>query len=233
MIKRTSLTSHFTVMNNRVFEDRRLSLKAKGLWAFVMTKPDGWQTSIRGLCTQLSEGESAIRAGLKELETIGLYRKTRSQDASGHWSWEDEMLDIPQLDNPVMDNPHVENQRQVKTEEVSTEIVKTEEATAIAVGQDQKIKYGRDDINQMFAEWESVIGYPIKSRVTKNRQACSNLLKSRSAQELSQMLRGVAIAHQDRYAPRVSDFVGLQDKWSDLIVWGKQRTSDKPRVGVV
>lgn len=232
MIKRTTRTNNFTIINNRVLERADLSLKAKGLWAFVMTKPDGWQTSIRGLKAQLQEGDASIRSALKELENVGLYRKTKSRNELGQVTWTDEMFDEPCMENPHMDKPRVEKSRQVNTKQVRTEEVSTDKATAVAVAADARgvERYGNADINEVFDLWESVVGYKIEGGKQKNRYAASNLLKKHGREGVERILRGVEMASHDQYAPRISDFVSLQARYNDLVAWGRRQSNAAPKV---
>lgn len=92
--------------------------------------------------------------------------------------------------------------------------------------------YGNEEINEAFAAWQSIVGYPIQSNVRRNRQACSNLVKKHGTDGLEKLLRGVELTQHDQYAPRISDFVSLQAKLSDLMAWGK-RKGEKSTVVVV
>ncbi len=87
----------------------------------------------------------------------------------------------------------------------------------------QKAVYGKPEINDLFDYWEKVVGYPIKSKVKTNRNACSTLIKSRNADEMKRLINGVALAHEDRYAPSVSDFVELQSNMNRFLAWGRKR----------
>ena len=82
-------------------------------------------------------------------------------------------------------------------------------------------EYGDPDINKMFDYWEQTVGYSITSKRQANRNACSNLIKKHTSEGLHKLIQGVALAQNDRYAPRIADFVGLQAKTNELIVWGK------------
>lgn len=93
-------------------------------------------------------------------------------------------------------------------------------------------KAPKAEIDFMFEVWEKLVGYKIESRVKANRFACNNLLKKHGTEKLEQLIRGVALAQNDRYAPRISDFCSLQQKLNDLIVWGRQRQNNSS-VGVV
>ena len=88
------------------------------------------------------------------------------------------------------------------------------------------------EINDIFSLWEETIGYKIESNQQKNRYACSNLLKKHGKNKLTQLLKGVALSQSDKYAPRISDFVSLQSKLSELLAWGKRQSSTKTK-GVI
>jgi hypothetical protein len=90
-------------------------------------------------------------------------------------------------------------------------------------------KTPRADIDEMFQEWEAITGMEISGQVTKNRYACSNLLKKHGKDKLVQLIRGVAMAQSEQYAPRISDFVSLSYKQNDLIAWGKSKQTSNQR----
>lgn len=87
--------------------------------------------------------------------------------------------------------------------------------------------YGNPEINDLFSKWSEIIGYEIASNKQNNRNACNNLLKKHGKDKLEQLLRGVALSQTDKYAPRISDFVSLQSKLSELLSWGKRQSSTK------
>lgn len=87
--------------------------------------------------------------------------------------------------------------------------------------------YGKPEINEMFIEWNEIVGYEISSNKQNNRNACSNLLKKYNKDKLQQLLKGVSMSQSDKFAPRISDFVSLQSKLSELLAWGKRQSSTK------
>lgn len=93
-------------------------------------------------------------------------------------------------------------------------------------------EYGSKEINDVFNYWATATGYPITSNIKANRYACSNLLRKHKPEELERIINGVALAQQDKYAPRIADFRQLQAKWNEFIVWGKGRANNN-KVGVV
>ena len=57
----------FTVVDNHILKDKRVSLKARGLYITVMGLSDDWELSLSGLEKILKEGKDAIRSAMREL----------------------------------------------------------------------------------------------------------------------------------------------------------------------
>ena len=70
-IFRVERTRDYTVMCNCHLRDQNLSLKAKGLLSMMLSLPDDWNYTTKGLATICKEGVEAIGTGLKELEKAG------------------------------------------------------------------------------------------------------------------------------------------------------------------
>lgn len=68
---RVERTKDYTVMCNCHLRDQNLSLKAKGLLSMMLSLPDDWNFTTKGLATICKEGTEAIGTGLKELEKAG------------------------------------------------------------------------------------------------------------------------------------------------------------------
>lgn len=61
----------YTQVLNKVLLDENLSLKAKGLYAYLFSKPDGWQFHIDVMEKELKESKGQIRTIIKELLDLG------------------------------------------------------------------------------------------------------------------------------------------------------------------
>ncbi len=70
-----TIKDSFSVTPNSLLNNPSISLKAKGLYAFMQGKPNGWKFSVERMAEQLKEGEKAIRNALHELEQAGYLRK--------------------------------------------------------------------------------------------------------------------------------------------------------------
>lgn len=89
-------TEHFTVLQNSVLRDQRLSFKARGVLAYLLSLPDNWQTSAEHLATQSPDGAFAIRSALTELEAVGFIRRTKHRDDLGRVRTVTTVFDRPQ-----------------------------------------------------------------------------------------------------------------------------------------
>lgn len=74
----------YTVMSNSHFRDpRKIGLKAMGLMSFMISLPENWNYSIKGLAKCTGEGEDSIRNTIKKLEEYGYLTRIRERDEKG------------------------------------------------------------------------------------------------------------------------------------------------------
>lgn len=56
------MTGSFTTVPNSVLNDPRLSWKSKGLWAYIQSKPDGWDFSSERIAKDSADGVESVRS---------------------------------------------------------------------------------------------------------------------------------------------------------------------------
>ena len=69
---RVEKNRNYTVMSNVHLKDRGISLKAKGLLSVILSLPEDWNYTTRGLAAICKEGVDSIGAALRELESAGI-----------------------------------------------------------------------------------------------------------------------------------------------------------------
>lgn len=102
--------NNFVMLDKTFLEDDRLSFKAKGILAYLLSKPDNWKVIVGNLVKYSKDGKSAVYAGLKELKECGYYVKTpiRSEDGRRISRWESTVYEMP--DSLLSDFQEIENQ---------------------------------------------------------------------------------------------------------------------------
>lgn len=73
----------YTVMSNHHLRNKNLSLKAKGLLSQMLSLPDDWDYTLKGLAAINKESVDAIRTAIWELEDTGYVVRTRVRDERG------------------------------------------------------------------------------------------------------------------------------------------------------
>ena len=130
----------YTVMSNHHLRNAGLSLKSKGLLSMMLSLPEDWNYTTRGLAKICKEGTDSIGSALKELERAGYIVRNRLRDSKGKivdveyviyetphppdtgQPCEDEPdTACPDTGNPDMDNPCLENRPQLNKEKRNPE----------------------------------------------------------------------------------------------------------------
>ena len=111
---RIERTRDYTVMSNHHLKNPNLSLKAKGLLSMMLSFPDGWNYSERGLASICKEGVDAIHSAIKELESTGYMERHQLRGKGGRIVDTEYVIyekphtpDMtpPDTENPDMDSP--------------------------------------------------------------------------------------------------------------------------------
>ena len=115
---RVEKNRNYTVMSNIHLRDQNLSLKAKGLLSLLLSLPDDWHYSIRGLAKISKESPDGISSGLKELEAAGYLTRRQLRGERGRMG-ETEYTIYEEPRAPCQDSPCTENPVTVKPDTAS------------------------------------------------------------------------------------------------------------------
>ena len=75
----------YVMLDKRPLNDAALSWKAKGIWAYLMSKPDDWMVIIEDIIKHSTDGVRAVRSGIKELEDAGYIVSVQERDEDGRF----------------------------------------------------------------------------------------------------------------------------------------------------
>ena len=156
-IVRIEKSSNYTVISNYPLKDMNLSLKSIGLLCKMLSLPDGWEFSIKGLSLICKENKSTVQTCLNELEDNGYVitrseRNTKGQFAKIEYiiyetpidkekaavrkAEKSPDMDIPDAEKPDAENPYTENRDTVKPD--------TEKQPQLNTNQSNKEKLNTD-----------------------------------------------------------------------------------------
>ena len=119
----------FSVIDNHVFKDKELTLKAKGLLTTILSLPEDWKYSIEGLTSLCADGTTSVTSALNELIDRGYIIRTQSVDESGRFNgYIYDIYEKPQepcSENPITDNAITEKPTVSNTNILNTKVLNT------------------------------------------------------------------------------------------------------------
>ena len=102
---RVEHNDNYTTMSNRHLRDERLSLRAIGLMSKMLSLPEDWDYTVKGLCAIVKEGREAVRKALMELEAAGYLVREQGRSAGGNFASNDYTLFEEPRDLPLPKKP--------------------------------------------------------------------------------------------------------------------------------
>ena len=107
---RIEKTRDYTVMSNHHLRNTDLSLKAKGLLSLMLSLPEDWDYTMKGLARICKDGIDSISGGIRELEAHGYLIRERIRNENGQLgSIEYTILEQPKPPVPMQGAPILEN----------------------------------------------------------------------------------------------------------------------------
>ena len=124
---RIERTRDYTVMSNHHLRDKALSLKSKGLLSMMLSLPEDWNYTTRGLAKICKEGVDAIGGALRELEAAGYIVRHQMRDRQGRISdteyviYEQPQPKAPDTPQPDTASPDTEKPAELNIEKSKTQ----------------------------------------------------------------------------------------------------------------
>lgn len=178
--------SNYTTIDNNIFKNKELSLKAKGMICTMLSLPDDWEFSESGLTELSDDSRTSIRSALKELMEKGYLVRKQLKEESGKFGkmeyiiYEEPLYQKPLLQNPISVNEHnkilnnkVLNNKYIKYGTYGRVKLKQDEYTRLVD------EFGKDFINHQI----ELLDEYIESNNNKNKYTNFNLVLRKSIRE--------------------------------------------------
>lgn len=132
MIFRIRKTNNYTIICNHVFRNNRLSWKAKGLLAEMLSMPNDWKFSTIELIQRAKDGRDAVYSAIKELEDAGYLQREKATNEKGQFiGYDYNVYETPVAEFPDTEKPLTEKPLTEKPSLLSTNNVPSEEGTTL------------------------------------------------------------------------------------------------------
>jgi uncharacterized phage protein (TIGR02220 family) len=165
-IYRVEKNKNYVVLNRTALNDERLSWKAKGIIAYMLSMPDDWKFYIEEIASHAKDGVDSLRSGIKELSKYGYVKRfpIRDEKTQKIIEWETVIYEspqskkpdreIPHMEKPYMENPQVEKPLMEKPTLLSIDELNTDELSieelSIDIPYVEIINYLNDVANKNF-----------------------------------------------------------------------------------
>ena len=115
---------NYTTISNQLFKNKGISLKAKGLMAYLLSLPSDWNLSINGIVACSKEGRTAIRNVFTELINAGYIERKQIRNKGKFVGYDYFVFEQPKLDKPTTGKCKSDNNLQISKEVIKERINK-------------------------------------------------------------------------------------------------------------
>lgn len=199
-MKLRKVQSNFTQVSNVPLYDKKLSWKAKGLYAYLYSKPDGWEFSGDRITKDSSDGRKATYAALKELEDANYLQRLKLP--SGKMEY---VLDVQPIDQKGQEGsePVDQNGKEPKRqsaekgsisniESISNTDKESKTGTAGRAGASEKKKFSQEgaEVIEAFAKFVNPTCKRYYSNTTQ-RAAADALIEDHGKEKVLHIIENV------------------------------------------
>ncbi len=213
----------FTQVANEVLNNKEMSMRAKGLFAYLYSKPDDWNFSSERIAADQKDGRDAVRAGLKELEDGGYLVRFKKGDRRMEYSLK--FSNEPMTENPSLSmteiatvgKSHSGNTRPISN--TDKESNKEEESNKDSNGQ---------AVAEILHYFEGV--NPAIKRMYGNvtqRAAATRLIDRFGFDSVVRAAKAAVVCLGQPFAPRITTPYELEMSWAKLVAFYQENQNKK------
>ncbi len=221
----------FTQVKNTILADKNLSLKAKGLYGLIYSKPENWDFAVERLAKESRDNFDGTNNAVKELETFGYLERVKRPDGRKDWHIHIE----PTREKPKLGKTQVGKIQTISNKEkrvIKKKKVINNSETGVSVV-DKEIIDQNSPIEKQIAEiiFRFKNLNPIyKTWFTRNpvREKCRTLLEEFGFIKIVNAINFAEKIIADKYAPTITTPAELESKWGKLQAYYLKIKEQKP-----
>ena len=198
-IVRVIKSKDYTTICNRIFKDRRLSLKAKGLLAMLLSFSDSWNLTIKGLEVILKEGRTSIRSTINELIKHGYVEREQVRKEGMFVGVNYIVFESPKLQNLTAVNLISQNSLQVSNNIINNQFNKDNSKNQFFNEVMGFENYSKEMLTDFFEYWSEPTKKGVLKKDTMKTWSTSRRLKTWAKNESKWALNSVGISKVDKH----------------------------------
>ena len=235
-------------MCNFHFKEKGMSLKAKGLLSLMLSLPENWDYSEKGLSTLSKDGVGSTAKALDELEEFGYLKRTQLKETNGKFAGYDyDIYEIPQLNSPYTENPFTEKPFTENCTQLNTNISDNNlEHNTILENEriNKKTIEISKSVSRIFEHWKTKGLFPQEQLTQTKQKTIEKALKTYTEQDVISAIDNyvIVILDKDYYISTkwyietfltqknaLPKFTNDGEKWLNYLEWKENpKKSQKP-----
>ncbi len=191
----------YTIVSNKIFKNKNLSLKAKGLLVLLLSFSDHWKLSISGLNSILKEGKRSIRSTINELIDHKYMERQQIREHGKIIFWNYIVYEDPSLHIRNVDVGNVDQQKEMvyNTNIINTNINKDDNKIDFFNEVMSFSNYSKEMLSDFFEYWSEPTKKGVLKKDTMKTWSTTRRLKTWAKNETKWALNSVGISKVDKH----------------------------------
>jgi len=198
-IVRVIKSKDYTTICNRIFKDKNLSLKAKGLLAMLLSLSNQWELSISGLQVILKEGKASIRSTMNELIKNGYVVRNQIRKEGMFVGVDYTVYELPKASYSTTVLSTSENQTQVSNNLSNNQFNKANSKNQFFDEVMSFKDFSKAMLNDFFEYWSEPTKKGVLKKDTMKTWSTSRRLKNWAKNESKWALQSVGISKVEKH----------------------------------
>ena len=191
----------FSIISNKIFQDKKLSLKAKGLLALLLSLSDNWKLSVNGLNAILKEGHRSIRSTINELIDNKYMERQQVRENGKIIFWNYIVYENPRLHvhSVNVQSVYEQNDIEYKTNNINNSNNKDDNKNEFYLEVMNFKNYSNDMLTNFFEFWSEPTKKGIMKKDLQKTWATSRRLKTWAKNDIKWAMQSVGISKVDKH----------------------------------